>query len=60
MATIDHTPRGRGYEQSLIYFHHANDYWQYTAGPSSGTVLKRVDIRAFAISNLKHPKLTVL
>ena len=32
MATSDHTPEGRGYEQSLIYFHHANDYWQYTCG----------------------------
>eukprot|EP00937_MAST-01D_sp_MAST-1D-sp2_P004149 g4149.t1 len=25
MATSDHTPEGRGYEKSLIYFHHAND-----------------------------------
>jgi arylsulfatase A-like enzyme len=32
MATPDHTPEGRGYQQSLIYFHHANDYWQYTCG----------------------------
>ena len=32
MATPDHTPEGRGYDQSLIYFHHANDYWQYTTG----------------------------
>ena len=22
MATLDHTPRGRGYRESLIYFHH--------------------------------------
>ena len=27
MATAEHTPRGRGYEQNLHYFHHANDYW---------------------------------
>jgi arylsulfatase I/J len=27
MATPDHTPRGRGYDSSLIYFHHFNDYW---------------------------------
>ena len=27
MATDDHTPHGRGYEKSLFYFHHANDYW---------------------------------
>ena len=25
MATPDHTPKGRGYDSSLIYFHHAND-----------------------------------
>ncbi len=24
MATVDHTPAGRGYDTSLIYFHHAN------------------------------------
>ena len=27
MATTDHTPHGRGYNSSLLYFHHANDYW---------------------------------
>ena len=27
MATNAQTPRGRGYDQSLHYFHHANDYW---------------------------------
>ena len=27
MATPDHTPQGRGYDHSLFYFHHANDYW---------------------------------
>ena len=32
MATPDHTPLGRGYDQSLIYFHHANDYWTYQCG----------------------------
>ena len=26
MATPDHTPLGRGYQSSLHYFHHANDY----------------------------------
>ena len=30
MATFDHTPRGRGYDASLHYFHHENDYWDYT------------------------------
>ena len=25
MATVDHTPKGRGYDTSFGYFHHAND-----------------------------------
>merc|ERR1719397_1311770 len=29
MATFDHTPHGRGYENALNYFHHANDYWNF-------------------------------
>ena len=32
MATPTHTPRGRGYDASLHYFHHANDYWTYEVG----------------------------
>ena len=27
MATWDMTPRARGYDSSLFYFHHDNDYW---------------------------------
>lgn len=29
MATHDHTPQGRGYDSSLGYFCHANDYWYF-------------------------------
>jgi len=29
MATPDHLPAGRGYESSLFYFHHCNDYWTF-------------------------------
>lgn len=29
MATVDHTPQGRGYDTSLNYFSHANDYYTY-------------------------------
>jgi arylsulfatase I/J len=38
MATPDHTPRGRGYDSSFGYFHHANDYWVEAIGscPSPG------------------------
>ena len=32
MATPDHSPHGRGYDTSLLYFHHANDYWDSTDG----------------------------
>lgn len=31
MGTEDHTPRGRGYNSSLIYFMHENDYWSDTS-----------------------------
>ena len=27
MATPDHTPRGRGFNESLCYFEHKNDFW---------------------------------
>lgn len=27
MATVDHTPEGRGFETSFGYFHHDNDYY---------------------------------
>ena len=30
MATAQHTPAGRGFDRSLIYFHHCNDYWTST------------------------------
>ena len=32
MASPDHTPKGRGYSTSMLYFHHANDYWTSDAG----------------------------
>lgn len=33
MATPDHPPDGRGYQQGLWYYHHDNDYWSMTGGP---------------------------
>ena len=40
MATMQHTPRGRGYDESLHYFHHMNDYWMQfyvgNVGPAGG------------------------
>ena len=32
MATPDHTPQGRGFDTSLNYFHHANDFYTERAG----------------------------
>jgi arylsulfatase B len=29
-ATPDHTPRGRGYDASLSFFYHCNDYYNFT------------------------------
>ena len=31
MATPEHTPLGRGYQDSLCYFHHVNDAWTFVA-----------------------------
>ena len=31
MATPQHTPHGRGYEHSLVYFHHVNDAWSFVS-----------------------------
>ena len=31
MATPQHTPMGRGYQNSLVYFHHVNDAWNMVA-----------------------------
>ena len=43
MGTPDHTPQGRGYNSSLIYFFHENDYWDdssyYTCGTTQITDL---------------------
>mmetsp|Transcript_125716 Transcript_125716/g.367326 ORF Transcript_125716/g.367326 Transcript_125716/m.367326 type:complete len:626 (-) Transcript_125716:132-2009(-) len=40
MATPGHTPKARGYDTSLLYFHHLNDYWDdqfyETSGSSRG------------------------
>ncbi|CAJ1426803.1 unnamed protein product [Effrenium voratum] len=32
MATPEHTPFGRGFETSFLYFQHANDYWNKKTG----------------------------
>ena len=37
MATPDHTPLGRGFQTSLGYFHHANDYFTEQENNCKGT-----------------------
>ena len=37
MATSDHTPKGRGFDSSLSYFYHANDYYTEQAGECNKT-----------------------
>ena len=37
MATPDHTPAGRGFDSSLGYFHHANDYFMEQENNCNGT-----------------------
>mmetsp|Transcript_100598 Transcript_100598/g.288277 ORF Transcript_100598/g.288277 Transcript_100598/m.288277 type:complete len:575 (-) Transcript_100598:574-2298(-) len=36
MATPLHTPAGRGYDSSLSYFYHTNDYWNFTVDDDFG------------------------
>jgi len=35
MATFDHTPEGRGFDSSLIYYEHKVDYWDESLAQSS-------------------------
>jgi len=35
MATPQHTPRGRGFDSSFLYYQHANDYWNKKTGIQS-------------------------
>jgi len=37
MATPFHSPLGRGYNKSLFYFHHQNDYWTSATQPNEST-----------------------
>lgn len=54
MATQQHTPQGRGYDSSLNYFQHANDYWcvvtpsccKVRSDPTSGPLCCRTSIGA--------------
>ena len=40
MATPDHTPKGRGFQSSFGYFHHANDFYTEKAGAKcNGTMI---------------------
>lgn len=54
-ATYAHTPEGRGYNSSLIYFSHAVDYFthrDYDGVPSPDEV-HRDDVGAYAIHHVQ-------
>ena len=64
MATFDHTPHGRGFDSSLGFFSHENDYYNFTvddnfgAGPRScvtthtnGVTAAQLYAQAFAASH---------
>ena len=42
MATPHHTPRARGYDTFLGYWHHSNDYWSMDEGACSGAPVKDI------------------
>lgn len=47
MATPAQTPQGRGYQKSLFYYWHANDFWTMKTDPcklSNGTTANPVDL----------------
>eukprot|EP00035_Acanthoeca_spectabilis_P017658 m.371226 g.371226 ORF g.371226 m.371226 type:complete len:556 (+) comp16683_c0_seq28:2454-4121(+) len=50
MATNQHTPAGRGYQSSLSYFHHANDYYTQQTGQCNKTQITD-------LWNLRNPNL---
>ena len=58
MATMDHTPHGRGYSTALHYFHHANDYWTYQTGscPSPANASVHEDITDLWEGKLNGPE----
>jgi arylsulfatase I/J len=59
MATPTHTPQGRGFDTSLNYFHHANDYWDSKTGDSTcgvATDLWDTDKPAVGHQNCSHKK----
>ena len=46
MATPDHTPKGRGFDSSLDYFHHAlNGYFDGTEGITCNTTMNAQECR---------------
>ena len=51
MATPDHTPQGRGYDTSLHYFHHCNDYWRSTVSQCG---IKREPVQDLWVSNSSY------
>ena len=55
MATPDMTPRGRGYDTSLFYFHHDNDYWtsRVRASDRCGAPSALLERKQYFVSNAR-------
>eukprot|EP01084_Bolivina_argentea_P307533 531574_1 len=53
MASPDHTPHGRGYDTSLIYFEHKNDFWT-NKQPQSGNT------ESGCINNTNYPDINII
>jgi len=52
MATPTHTPAGRGYDSTLIYFSHANDYYTFRDGNVCHNSTPGVDITGSGIKDI--------
>jgi len=66
MATPDHTPHGRGYQTSMHYFHHANNYWNSHVGKCNKTSIvdlwlanEHMEGPAFGFNSTCHGKINV-
>eukprot|EP01043_Picozoa_sp_COSAG02_P052341 COSAG02_NODE_5622_length_4175_cov_13.084642_2_plen_461_part_00 len=52
MATPTHTPAGRGYDSTLIYFSHANDYYTFRDGNVCHNSTPGVDVTGSGIKDI--------
>jgi hypothetical protein len=56
MATPQHTPRGRGFDTSLVYYNHENDYWTRKQGGCAVNSTDPEDKKPMHISCTSQPQ----